>query len=582
MNRRAVWALGVGVSLAAHAALFSFISLSVEPDPVQNQPVPTSRLDVRTYEVERTRARESAPDAQVATAEQGERTTLRQAVIPQSHSKGDSPRMQALPASTPSTVALAALVPVAALLGAERPASSRMAAQAPAGADLLPLAIMASAVAVLAPAKVLLEAEVPVFSRVATKSPKTVDLQSHPIMASTVAVLAPVAPLLNAERPASSRVFAQSPEAAQLQSLATLASTVAVLTPAAVHLTSEHLVTQAFQPVAYQTLDSPPLDIKATATALSPAPGKQDTAKYIRPSALSLTQAKRDADRVASLALPAQRATATLAFSGDDLGDVDPVSLAAIQSFMQAGDLRTSASAVGTVRDAISELLSQVPCARLQVSFVPETGTLQVNGHIPESGLRAPVLAALQAQVGPDIGLTDKLLILPRPQCGALAGIVAVGLAQSTDQITNPLLIGEDTQAREFQYVAGERLILDIAAPDYDAFIYVDYFDAAGQVIHLTPNETVPLESFAATEVLQVGADKISGQSLNITIGPPYGQEIAVAFATSVPLYDGVRPLTERAAPYLDWMRARVAKARETHADFKGEWVYFFVTTRSM
>ena len=74
-----------------------------------------------------------------------------------------------------------------------------------------------------------------------------------------------------------------------------------------------------------------------------------------------------------------------------------------------------------TLRDGVSALLAQVPCSRLQVAFDPDTATLQVRGHIPETGLRSPVLAALQEQMGADIKVSDNILILPRPQCGALA-----------------------------------------------------------------------------------------------------------------------------------------------------------------
>ena len=66
---------------------------------------------------------------------------------------------------------------------------------------------------------------------------------------------------------------------------------------------------------------------------------------------------------------------------------------------------------------------------------------------------------------------------------------------------------------------------------------------------------------------------------LFITIGPPYGQEIAVAFAASVPIHDGLRPIIEPADNYLTWMRDRIAQTRAEHPDFKGEWVYFSVIT---
>ena len=175
--------------------------------------------------------------------------------------------------------------------------------------------------------------------------------------------------------------------------------------------------------------------------------------------------------------------------------------------------------------------------------------------------------------------VTDSMLILPRPQCGALGGIGAMGLPQSTDQLTNPLLVGTDAQERTYNYTQGDQMILDLAAPDYDAYIYVDFFDANGNVIHLVPNETVPLALRPAKSAMRIGAGEDGTPYLNITIGPPYGQEIAAAFAASAPLYDGVRPLSEPAEPYLAWMAGQVAAARAADPDFKGEWVYFFVST---
>ena len=272
----------------------------------------------------------------------------------------------------------------------------------------------------------------------------------------------------------------------------------------------------------------------------------------------------------------APKIKAALAFSGEESGNVDSVSLAAFQSFMQPGDV---ASDGNTLRDGLSGILAQVPCSRLQVAFNPENATLEVKGHLPENGLRDPVLAALQAQMGADISLSDKMRILPRPQCGALAGIADVGLPQSTDQITNPLLVGADAHARVLEYAGGDRLFFDLTSPDYPAYIYVDYFDAGGSVLHLAPNELVPLVAAPPQSSQRVGAKTPQDVGLQIRVGPPYGQEIAVAFAASHPLYQENRPLTEPAAPYLQWLKDRVATTRTANPDFKGEWVYFLITT---
>lgn len=267
--------------------------------------------------------------------------------------------------------------------------------------------------------------------------------------------------------------------------------------------------------------------------------------------------------------------TADLAFWGATQ-DIDPQSLAAFQSFTKPGDLTTGAD---PLRDGVAAVLSQVPCARLQVAFDPQTATLNLRGHVPDSGLKPAVLELLQQQMGTSITVSDKMALLPRPQCGALQAIERVGLPQSTDQITNPALLGADAHVRTFNFRAGELLFLDLTGPDYPAYVYVDYLDAAGHVLHLSPNTHAPLIELAPKQPFSVGARAGQTTGLQLVIAPPFGQEIVVAFAASHPLYDGTRPLVEPAAPYLDWLKTRVAAQRVATPEFKGEWVYFLVST---
>lgn len=281
-----------------------------------------------------------------------------------------------------------------------------------------------------------------------------------------------------------------------------------------------------------------------------------------------------DATQVALLTPDAPTTKARPAWQFGDRIVSDPTSLAVVQAFLPGADPDDSAT---ELRDGLSNTLTGVDCARISARFDADTGTLHLSGHVPSPDMRAPVLAAMQAQVGTGIRVAGDLLHLPRPQCGALAGIAAAGLPQSTDQFTDTRLVGQAAHAREYRYSEGQRLGFDLTAPDYPAFVYVDFFDADGQVIHLVPNSFAPLEQHTAQSLFDVGR---SGD-LNITIGPPFGQEIAVAFAASSPLYDGLRPLREPAGPYLDFMKDRIAQARAADPGFKGEWVYFFVTTRA-
>ncbi|WP_158540152.1 DUF4384 domain-containing protein [Rhodosalinus halophilus] len=255
---------------------------------------------------------------------------------------------------------------------------------------------------------------------------------------------------------------------------------------------------------------------------------------------------------------------------------MDSASLAAISAFMRPDAARAEGDAL---RDGIEAALDAVGCARLQAIFQPESGTLALRGHVPEPAAAAPVRDALRARLGGSIPIDDRLLVLPRPQCDMLDAVARVGLPQSAEQFTDPRIIGQEAHVREYRYAEGERLVLDLEAPDYPSYVYVDYFDAAGRVIHLQPNETVPLERLAPEAQVSVGAPRPGRPSLDIRIAPPFGQEFAVAFASSRPLFDAPRPMVEPALPYLEALRASISAARADDPDYRGEWVYFFVTT---
>ena len=201
-----------------------------------------------------------------------------------------------------------------------------------------------------------------------------------------------------------------------------------------------------------------------------PAPGpalrRAAAAAAVAPRA-ELNPAAREA-----VAPPAERAAADGASlaEGPD-GDVDPVSIAALQAFLP----QSPGAGASPARDAIASLLAEVPCARLQAEFLPETGALELRGHVPEAALRGPVLAALREAVGASIPVRDDVLVLPPPQCRVLPGIEILGLPQSSEQHGDPRLVGQGTHARVFRYREGDRLLLEATAPRYEAHLYLDY-----------------------------------------------------------------------------------------------------------
>jgi len=315
-----------------------------------------------------------------------------------------------------------------------------------------------------------------------------------------------------------------------------------------------------------------PSDAVASTARGRPARSLSDPVDGVPAVRLSRRAADTDPARIATAA------TAGLAWQGGADTSFDALSLATVQSFMAPTRARESDLHGGDVKDGIQALLADVPCSRLQAAFVPETGALEIRGHVPAADLRGAVEERLARMIGDAIEVGNDLLLLPRPQCEVLSGVAALGIPQSTDQIADPLTVGQAAQAEVLAFPPEAPFSLTMETADYDAYILLDYYDAGGNVLHVMPNELVGLRRYPAETKVTIGSGAPGFEGFALTVQPPYGRDIAVAIATSVPIHRGERPLVEPAGPYLDWLRARLAEI-SSEPDFRGEWVYLFIDT---
>lgn len=639
--RAARWAIAIAASVLAHLAMAAVLALTLAPSPVPPQPAPASRFDLSAQPVEQVAAVPRPTEGIPAQEGRAEGAALPPGTVPLGRAAPVAPTGTPLAPMTAAPDALPGRAPPAAKLEGTAPAGTSAAAAAPPAAALAALPAEAEtarpSAPVPRPAPALAMPEAPALEdsaapapRLAATTPETAPAPAAEPRAESLAAAdlpeagATVAPLpqiaaaataAEAPRLAAAETDAQvlagaTADAAAAQSIAAAADRLASTTAEATGLDAVAPAAETARPapaeaerLAGATAAAQPLAgaVPETETAAAGAPPAQelpatageaptlfaampDAAPHpvvAPPAGISLAGSPPGDLALVAAAAPAigARAQAALAWTGADADQIDPVSLAAIQSFMQPADLARLAPGADPVRDGISALLASVPCARMQTVFLPETGALELRGHVPEEGLRDPVLGALRGQVGGAIPVTDNLRVLPRPQCDVLAGIAALGLPQSTVQETDPRLVGPDAHAREYHYLDGETLTFEVTTPDYPAHVYIDYFDAAGMVLHLQPNEMLDTALMEPKSTLRVGTAPDGTEVFTIAVAPPFGNEIAVAFAASTPIHDTPRPVREPAGPYLDWLQDRIARARAADPDFKGEWVYFFMTT---
>ena len=171
------------------------------------------------------------------------------------------------------------------------------------------------------------------------------------------------------------------------------------------------------------------------------------------------------------------------------------------------------------------------------------------------------------------------MVVLPKPQCDVLSQLETLGLLQSVKQSNDPKNLGAEVQLTTFDYAENERVIIRMKSYDFAAYVYVDYFDISGNVLHLRPNQWEPLQYYQPGADITIG-DNANGQSaVTLKAKPPFGRELVVAVASSVPLYNGLRPPVEPAAPYLAYLQTRITALKAENPAYKGDWVYMFVET---
>ena len=223
-------------------------------------------------------------------------------------------------------------------------------------------------------------------------------------------------------------------------------------------------------------------------------------------------------------------------------------------------------------RSAVRSIMNEVQCGRIGGSFVGNSDVLRLSGHVPSNVERQILKVRLLAVPGVSSVEDAPLVKLPEPQCKLVEELPKTGLPLAPELAAEAPALGQAAQAGTLSFKAGQFLKLDIVGPDYPTFFYVDYFDAANNVIHLFPSPVAQNNSLQPQQNVSIGGTD------RYAIGPPYGTDLVVAIGSSVPLFDQQRPEVEAADKYFADVKAALSAARNK-AGFRGEYSYIFVET---
>ena len=215
------------------------------------------------------------------------------------------------------------------------------------------------------------------------------------------------------------------------------------------------------------------------------------------------------------------------------------------------------AAANGQQDGVIALLLESLDCARVEVSRVDRT--VGLTGYVASAVDRERLVRAVEA-LDDVAAVSSTLEVIEWPFC-EMVGLVEAQAA--ADLAGSPTITPNHADRR---YRPGDFLALEVtAAGGFDGYLYVDYLDADGQVLHLLPEPLNPDNIVYAGEVVAVGSDAIRPRpnERQWPVARPFGTKMVVAIATPIPLFDGFRTEQETVSAYLPDLRAALAALRD-------------------
>jgi hypothetical protein len=111
------------------------------------------------------------------------------------------------------------------------------------------------------------------------------------------------------------------------------------------------------------------------------------------------------------------------------------------------------------------------------------------------------------------------------------------------------------TKPRDAPLLEGDALVLDLATPAWESYVYVDYFSSDGGVVHLVPSPRLRANQAPASYAATIGG------AGNWVVSKPLGTDMIVLLAAPAPLFEGLRPEAEQAQDYLHALEKQLAQA---------------------
>ncbi len=213
---------------------------------------------------------------------------------------------------------------------------------------------------------------------------------------------------------------------------------------------------------------------------------------------------------------------------------------------------------VAAIRGALNALGLSTACA-LPRFTISDDGNVSVSGLVGAGTADVALLAAVRT-AAPGASLGWDARTIDGPYCDVLDIIRPI--AQPGSPFLSLTLKDDLTHLK-----AHDAVLPVLRLPDFPAYLLVDYFSHDGSVAHLFPIRGVPNAPFGVGATVRLGTTAKD----RVEVGPPFGTDVIVATASSVPLFpSGAVREDETMQTYLPALKAAIEAARRSDAKLVG------------
>ncbi len=196
----------------------------------------------------------------------------------------------------------------------------------------------------------------------------------------------------------------------------------------------------------------------------------------------------------------------------------------------------------------VQKELAAFPCSALEARVDEGEGAVTVTGYVS----RADDIAAVRQRVLAVQGVESadvQVVLRIWPHCEVVDILKAYKARNDDGQygLTVTPFTGHSDR-----FIEGEKITVKVTEPNYEGYLYVDYYTVTGDVAHIFPHpqESESGRSFGNGEQLTIGEE-----GRGWVVCPPLGQELITVISSPTPLYNDALPEAEAAKDYLPKLR---------------------------